>query len=138
MTRSYQASMRKMSLGGITMNDSISIISSEDRLSFISFFEKLHLFSNKIAFKSYETEWTYANLVELIEKTGSVINLFSEKFICLKIEHPVLFGATLFSVILSGKIDVLGETETCDNNGVTICDNDLHNITAESKKCTIW
>lgn len=138
MTRSYQASMRKMSLGGITMNDLISIISSEDRLSFISFFEKLHLFSNKIAFKSYETEWTYANLVELIEKTGSVINLFSEKYICLKIEHPVLFCATLFSVILSGKVAVLGEIETCDNNEVTICDNDLHNITAESKKCTIW
>lgn len=119
------------------MNNSIFVRPQNYNLSFVRFFERLSMFANKTAFRNRETEWLYTDLIEMIEKTSSFFSTFSEKYIYLNIENPVLFCVAFFSVILSGKIAVLTEETTSNNNERMINDHELHNITVESKKSFI-
>ena len=120
------------------MDGSVSTITKNNTLSIISFYERLVYFSDKTAFRNQVTEWSYAELAEMIRKYIGTFSLFTKKYIFLNIDNPVLFCAAFFSVIICGKVVVFGDIEKFGDDGVAVSEKDLNSITEQSEIIDLW
>lgn len=103
-------------------------------ISFVDFLEYISShFSNHIAFKNYEKEWTYSMLYQDICRLNSYFISGSQQFYYIAIQHPYYFCVSFFSIIISGKTAILESKSDLALETVEIIDEQkIHQIIASS------
>ena len=94
----------------VPMNDSYNGIEPCYLLSdFIEFACKK--FENQIAFKTYDTQWTYRELYVAIRQCYPYFLNGEAKYYSLDVEDPFYFCVLFFATVIAGKVVVLGKKE---------------------------
>lgn len=80
--------------------------------SFAEFLERINsAYSDLIAFKSYQNQWTYRELYTFIYNIFPYFALSEKQYFCINIDSPFYFCAVFFAITISGKVALLGSKD---------------------------